>query len=375
MFSLLLLLSSVSLANEPKVCGQAGDTNFLAAMPVGATTFPPTGPTYPEGIAVVGSRVITSGPANFGTAGNNSPSQLTIFSRHTGALEAEIQVVGEDLNQEHALSELYAKGNRLYAPSTQLGLLGWTLQGASVEEQKQLSTPFYPTSAGCPADIRPGLPPLPNGVTVASDGTAYVTDALQGIVWRVQVGTGPVAPEVLICDPALQGSGNEGLSLFGANGIAVDGDNLYVGVSFGPIDHMGPSSVIYKLSRSQPDELTAIASFQGVEVAPGLVIPPIVDGLRIAPNGNLFAVLAGQGRVVELDISGNYAIELASYAGNDPDVPFVNPSTIDVSPSGDVAYRPNHAITACLPGDPNPGCMGYGAADLFGVFELCVDGE
>jgi hypothetical protein len=105
------------------------------------------------------------------------------------------------------------------------------------------------------------------------------------------------------------------------------------------------------------------------------VIPPIVDGLRIAPNGSLFAVLAGQGRVVELDISGDYAVELASYTGNDPSVPFVNPSTIDFSPDGDVAYLTNHAITACLPGDPNPGCTGYGAASLFGVFELCVDSD
>ncbi|HNH49576.1 MAG TPA: hypothetical protein PKY30_21210, partial [Myxococcota bacterium] len=163
--------------------------------------------------------------------------------------------------------------------------------------------------------------------------------------------------------------------MFGANGIAVSGDELYVAVSFGPFDNMGPSSVIYKLSRSQPDGLTAVASFQGVEVAPGLVIPPIVDGLRMAPNGHLFAVLAGQGRVVEMDVSGDYAVELASYAGNDPMVPFVNPSTIDFSPSGDVAYLTNHAITQCLPGDPNPGCLGYGAAGLFGVFELCVDGE
>ena len=375
MFSLLLLLSSISLADDHDVCGLPGDTNFLAAMPVSSYSFPPTGPTYPEGIAVVGSRVITSGPANFGTAGNNSPSQLTVFSRQTGALQAQIPVIGEDLSQEHALSELYADGNRLYAPSTQLGLLSWKLQGSSVAEQKQLSTPFYSTTAGCPAGIRAGLPPLPNGVTVAADGTAYVTDALQGLVWRVREGAAPVAPEVLFCDPALQGSGSEGLSMFGANGIAVSGDDLYVAVSFGPFDNMGPSSVIYKLSRSEPDGLTAVASFQGVEVAPGLVIPPIVDGLRMAPNGHLFAVLAGQGRVVEMDVSGDYAVELASYAGNDPMVPFVNPSTIDFSPSGDVAYLTNHAITQCLPGDPNPGCLGYGAAGLFGVFELCVDGE
>lgn len=72
--------------NDGGSCGAAGTSRVLATMPVTSTGYQPTGPTYPEGTAVVGSRVITSGPANFGTAGNGSPSQLTIFDRHSGAL-------------------------------------------------------------------------------------------------------------------------------------------------------------------------------------------------------------------------------------------------------------------------------------------------
>src|SRR5689334_25357392 len=72
-----------------------GSSTLLAAMPVDQNAFPPTGPTYPEGTAVLDHRIITSGPANFGTAGNGSPSQLTVFDRHSGDLLAEVPLQGE----------------------------------------------------------------------------------------------------------------------------------------------------------------------------------------------------------------------------------------------------------------------------------------
>jgi DNA-binding beta-propeller fold protein YncE len=363
---------------------EPGDSRVLAAMPVANAAFPPTGPTYPEGVAVVGHRVVVSGPATFGTAGNGSPSQLTIFDRHSGALLGEVPVVGEDLDAEHAQSELAAWKNYVYSPNTQLGVLRWKLAGDGTPAQESVSAPFCSVSipfpclapaSACPADMRYGLPPLPNGIAVADDGASYVTDSLQGIVWRVAPAGGgaPAAPEAVFCSPLLQGSGTEGLGLFGANGIAVAGDDLYVSVTFGPLGPTGPTSVVYRLDRQNPTALETVYTYEPAEVAPGVFVPPIADGLRLHPRtGHLFVVLGGHNQLSELDLSTSPATEVARYGRTDADRPFFNPSTVAFSPDGGAAYVSNHAITCCLPGDPSPACTCTAAQDLFGVIEVCL---
>lgn len=375
-------------------CGPAGSSRVLATMPAPTAGYQPSGPTYPEGVAVIGSRVVVSGPATFGTAGNNSPSQLTIFDRRDGTLRAQVPVVGEALAAEHALSELAAWGDYVYAPSTQLGVLRWRIQGnGHTPTQEAVSTPFcsatgsvpcHTVTSACPADVRAGLPPLPNGIAVDDDGTTYVTDSLQGIVWRIagrddddrcdhDGPATPATPEVFACSRALQGSGTEGLSMFGANGVALSGGALYVAVTFGPIDAQGPTSVIYRIPKSSPTTLDPVFTYHGALVAPGVVAPPIADGLRVNPHtGHLFVVLGGQNQVSELDISRSPVVEVGRFSRTAPDHPFTNPSTIAFSPDGATGYVSNHAIMCCLSGDPNPACACSGAQGLFGVIEVCV---
>ncbi len=366
-------------------CGPAGTSRLLAAMPVTSSSYQPTGATYPEGVAVVGSRVVVSGPATFGTAGNGSPSQLTIFDRHDGRLRAQVPVVGEDLSAEHALSELAAWGDWVYAPSTQLGLLRWRIGGnGATPAQESASTPFCSVSIPapcrvvtdrCPADVRPNLPPLPNGVAVDEHGTSWVTDSLQGIVWRVtpREDGAPATPEVFACSRALQGSGSEGLGLFGANGVALSGGSLYVSVTFGPMDPQGPTSVLYRIPLTAPSTLVPVYTWHPAQVAPGVFVPPVADGVRVHPRtGHVFVVLGGQNAVSELDVSRSPAVEVNRFTRTAPDHPFANPSTVAFSPDGDAAYVTNHAILCCLEGDPNPGCTCTSARSLFGVVELCV---
>jgi len=385
----LLALASLVAGDALAAPCEPGSSEVLAAMPVDQPFFPPTGPTYPEGVAVVGTRVVTSGPATFGTAGNGSPSQLTVFDARTGVLRAEIPLVGEDLSQEHALSELASQGSTVYAPSTQLGVLSWKFTGnQDAPAQQAVSTPFcsvsipFPcltTTDACPPDMRFGLPPLPNGIAIAGSDI-FVTDSLQGIIWTMRKPS-PHAealadPEVLFCSGALQGSGNEGLSLFGANGIAVVSDWIYVAVTFGPLGPTGPTSVIYRLPRINPSasDLAIAYTYVPVEVAPGIFVPPIADGLRHdAASNDLLVVLGGQNQVSRLDLDTDPPTEIARYSRTDADHPLLNPSTIALGDDG-VAYVTNHAITCCLPGDPNPACGGCNnAQDYFGVIRLCVE--
>jgi exodeoxyribonuclease VII large subunit/exodeoxyribonuclease VII small subunit len=103
-------------------------------------------------------------------------------------------------------------------------------------------------------------------------------------VWRIPARDDddpPAAPEVFACSRALQGSGNEGLSLFGANGIAERDGALYVSVTFGPMEATGPSSVIYRIPKSSPAAMVPVYTYHPALVAPGVAVPPIADGLRI----------------------------------------------------------------------------------------------
>jgi hypothetical protein len=364
-------------------CDDVGSTSVLAHLPVHATTAPPTGATYPEGVAIFGGRVIVSGPATFGTAGNGSPSQLTVFDAETGALRAEVPVVGENLAFEHALSELAVSQHYVYAPSSQLGVLRWSFAGRSDHpEQESVSTPFCSVTGGipchvdtdaCPADIRPGLPPLPNGITVAPDGDIYVTDSLQGIVWAIDGHAArPATPRVLACSAAFQGSGTDGMSMFGANGIAIVGDEIYVAVSFGPPDANGlPTSPIYRFDRDDPAHMEVAYTFGAISPAPGILVPPVADGLRYDPDTDrLLVVLAGQNAVAELDLGEEPLHEVARTSRAGVDTPFLNPSTVALADGGH-AYVSNHAASCCLDGDPNPACTCHGAADAFAVIEMC----
>jgi hypothetical protein len=386
-----LAVPSRALAHEEDEDDTAiGESSVLAQMPLSLAqeSFPPAGAAYPEGVGVVGSRVIVSGPATFGTAGNGTPSQLTVFDKEDGALLAQIPVQGELTEFEHALSEIAVFKKRVYASSTQLGVLSWDFsKKAGTPAQVSVSTPFcsvtgpfpchYEAQAGdaaCSADIRPGLPPLPNGIDVDSQGDIYVTDSLQGIVWHIDGGaTQPAVARPLVCSRALQGAGEEGLSLFGANGVAVVGDDLYIGVTFGPLDaHFVPTSSIYRFPKEggTAADLELVYSFAPVEVAPGVYVPPIADGLAYdRDTEQLYVVLGGQNAVAELDLAGDTVVEVARFTRESGPLPFLNPSTLALDEDGR-AFVTNHAITACLPGSPDPTCARFDAAAHFGVLRL-----
>ena len=107
----------------------------------------PAVPGFPEGVAVHGNSVFVSGPARFGTAGTG-PSAIEVYNRKTGQLDQTIVVQGEALAFEHAVSNVAIDGQgRVYALSTQLGLIRFTKQGQS----------YVQSSYGAPL---PDLPPL-----------------------------------------------------------------------------------------------------------------------------------------------------------------------------------------------------------------------
>ena len=213
---------------------QIGDIDTFASVP--AT------PGFPEGIVVHGNSVFVSGPARFGTAGTG-PSAIQVFNRKTGSLEQTISVAGEALAFEHAVSNIAVdRAGRLYALSTQLGLLRFTKQGHSyIQQSYGAPVPDLPICAA----VAPGTPcspthfdtpPIVNDIVFDPQGYAYVTDSLQATIWRYAPGGG--AAQIWFQSALFEGGG---FFPFGPNGIRLDREqhprllrHLHLGCQSGP---------------------------------------------------------------------------------------------------------------------------------------------
>ncbi len=170
-----------------------------------------------------------SGPARFGTAGRG-PSAIGVFRRETGQLIQTISIVGEDLSQEHALSNIAIDGDgRIYALSTQLGIVRFTKVGHSyVQDSYGSPLPNLPAcGAALPGeDCSPttiGFPPLPNDIVFDEAGNLYVTDSLQATIFRYAPGGGD--PSIWFQSSVLEGGGP---IPFGTNGIRIDPTHSFV---------------------------------------------------------------------------------------------------------------------------------------------------
>ncbi|MFO7631350.1 MAG: hypothetical protein R6W76_02365 [Caldilinea sp.] len=122
---------------------------------------------------------------------------------------------------------------RLYALSTQLGLIRFTRQGQGyVQESYGDPVPDLPTCAAAPAgpcaSTMFDMPPIPNDVAFDSQGNAYVTDSLQATIWRYPAGGG--AAQIWFQDSALEGGG---FFPFGTNGLRINRQGTHVALFSG----------------------------------------------------------------------------------------------------------------------------------------------
>ena len=111
---------------------------------------------------------------------------------------------------------------RIYALSTQLGLIRFRKQGHGYIQQSYGAP--VPDLPNC-VDVAPGTPcapstqplqppPIVNDIAFDNPGNAYVTDLRQATIWRYPAGGG--APHIRFQDAQLEGGGYFPL---GPNGI------------------------------------------------------------------------------------------------------------------------------------------------------------
>jgi sugar lactone lactonase YvrE len=152
------------------------------------------------------------------------------------------------------------------------------------------------SGGGAPGDCSAGTidqASTPNFPVFAADGTLYVTDSAQGLIWRVPPGGGE--GEVWFTDPALEG-------IFGPNGIQFRSDGTTL--LFALTGYQGPevgfaTGRLYELPVLQNGDPGAMSLFWTSQPVDG------PDGFSIAASGNVYVALAGTNQLAVIGPTGS----------------------------------------------------------------------
>jgi sugar lactone lactonase YvrE len=298
----VLVLSLVALVGlispDPVRALSFGDITTFATVPAM--------PGFPEGVVVHGNRVFVAGPARFGTAGTG-PSAIHVYDRKSGELVDTITVAGEALALEHVVSNMAVDAaGRIYALSTQLGLIRFTKQGHRyVQEAYGDRLPNLPP---CPPVCLPGvpdLPPLANDVAFDAAGFAYVTDSFQATIFRYPPGGG--AAQIWFQAPELAGGGP---LPFGANGIRLDPARQHVYVAVSTSLTNPAVGTIYRLPLVESPAPGALQVFHQY------VAGEAPDQLAFGAKGDLYVSLAAANQVSVLSPDGSERSRIRSAPGD-----------------------------------------------------------
>jgi sugar lactone lactonase YvrE len=337
-FAARFLLATASLgalsAPVTSEAKQVGAIETLAAVP--AT------PGFPEGIAVSGKHVYVSSPARFGTAGTG-PSTIHVFHKNTGALLDSIEIQGEDLSSEHALTAIALDSDdRLYVLSTQLGVVRLEeTQDGFVQDIYSAPLPDLPTCASVPAGepcslTSLDLPPLPNDIAFDANGDAFVTDSQQGVIFRIPAGG---SPEIWF-QSALFDPPSPPLPSLSLNGIRLSPDrsSVYVALSFsGPLFPLGGILKLPLVDSPAEADMQLIHSYFG----------ELPDGIAFGESGRLYVALALSNQISVLEQDGSEVARIVTPAG--VPVPLDAPANIAFDDAKKALLVTNHAL---LTGDP-----------------------
>lgn len=307
-----------------------GDVKVLSTVPSPVA--------LPEGIAVKGNKVYVSGPATFGNAGNGSPSEVYVFDIKSGALVERFPVKGENLDLDHANSNIAFDGNgRLYVNNTQLGIYRLDTETG---QQEIYSSPLPNLPQCAPNQPAPCAPtvidsqtPLPNDIIFDAAGNAYVSDSMQATIWRIPAGGGE--PQIWFQSPQFASP------FVGVNGMRLDptGTKLYLTVS---IDMMGQGRIYTLPLVEQPTaaDLQPFYHFTGGDLP---------DGIAFGRSGNLYVAIATPfaSGISVISPAGNEIARLSNPVGS-PIFPYDSPASIAFNHKGSLLAI-NHAFATMIP--------------------------
>ena len=307
------------------------DTRLLARIePPG---FPASAYPHPNGRVYVGTFTNPNG--------DSVPSRIFEFD-DGGTLHRSWTVPGQDLAAEHGTQVATSDGDgRLLlldrAPARALLLDMRTGEFRQYSDFPDLP-PCPPTGLG--PDCSPtadDLTPTPNYAAWGPDGSLYVTDYQQGVVWRVAPGGGPA--QVWLSDRKLDGD------RFGTTGIALAADQrtlLIAQGSSGGVLGLGGNPTTGKLYRSVIQADGSPGPLEQLWESGPAELP---DGFGIAQSGNIYIALASANQIAVIAPDGRELERFPSTpdGANGSPVPFDTPSSAKFL--GTSVMVPNQSFT------------------------------
>jgi sugar lactone lactonase YvrE len=246
-------------------------------------------PGQPEGIAIEddGTVFVGTSPKEGGPSGRRRRSKVFAYDR-AGRLDRQYRVTGQDLEEPfYGLVGMALDGaGRLYAADIAPPRI-IRLDPRTGVQRTYATFEDVPPCRGAPPR-RPcsatelDMAPLPDYPVFARDGTMYVTDLSQALIWRVPRGGGK--GEVWFTDPGLE-------TLFGPNGIQFEADGrtlLFALSTFSnPSSPVQRSSGLYELPvrvDGSPGRLRQLWEAGMADVP---------DGFALGRSGRAYVALAG----------------------------------------------------------------------------------
>lgn len=291
-----------------------GDVSVLALIPT---------PGYPALPHVVGN-LIYEGTYD-DPAGDGVPSRVFQYTAD-GTLLHSWTVQGQDLSEPHGVQVAAndADGRLLLLDKTSGRIIRLDPQTGRQTLYSQVPDLPTCTAAASGSPCSPALldlAPMPDYAAWGPDGSLYVTDYQQAVIWRIPPGGGPA--RIWLADRRLDGGP------FGTACITLMPDHhtlLFDQASNGGLGTLNPTTgKLYTVpieSDGSPGPLTQLWE-SGPADAP--------DGCTLAASGDIYLALVGaSNQIVELSPSGQEITRFGQqYTGtNDSSVPFDSPSGV-----------------------------------------------
>jgi sugar lactone lactonase YvrE len=309
---LLACLVALAVATMPADGAQRGQVSVLALIP------PPGFPALPH---VMGAEIY-EGTYDDPT-GSSLPSRVLEYTPG-GELLRSWTVRGQDLSQPHGVQVAAndSRGNLLLLDRTSGRII--RLDPRTGRQTLYAQVPDLPqcVTARAGEPCKPETldqPPMPDYAAWGPDGSLYVTDYQQAVIWRIPPGGGRA--RIFLADPRLDGGP------FGTACILLMPDHhtlLFDQASHGGLEDGNPTpGTLYQVPIEPGDRPGPLRTLwhSGPADAP--------DGCALSRSGHIYIALAGvSNQIVELDQSGHQLARFGQqYTGtNNSSVPFDTPS-------------------------------------------------